>query len=281
MLKVAHDSELFREMMKIHDIFSIEAGMYRDVVPELEQLYADAGVQVKFSAKSYNLSTDQPYILLENLKERGFRNVNRREGLDMQHTKCVLRKMAQWHAASAVRVATRGIYPKMYLDGYVMAHTLDMIQSMYEASGKVLLEVVKQFPKSHMYYEKIVSLHHKLAGKLYETAEYKYDDDFKVLIHGDAWVNNIMFRYEEETGEILDTYFVDYQIPRYTSPVQDLLYFILSSVQYEIKLQEFDYFIAFYHQQLVENLQLLKYPKKIPSLKDLHLMLYKHGIWGK
>ncbi|XP_061399691.1 uncharacterized protein LOC133335434 [Musca vetustissima] len=280
MLKVGHDTDLFREMMETHDIFGCEKGMYSEVVPELEQIYADAGVNVKFGAKSYSLPTDQAYILLENLKEKGFRNADRLAGLDMAHAKSLLKKMAQWHAASAVRVATKGMYLDLYNDGYIRTKSFDLIKGMYDSSKKIFFECLKDYSNSELYYEKVTDLYGHIAEVMFKTAEFKYDDDFKVLNHGDSWVNNIMFCHDEDTGEILETYFVDYQIPRYTSPAQDLWYFILSSTQYEIKLKQFDYLIAYYHQHLEENLKLLKYPKKIPSLKDLHLMLYKDGIWA-
>lgn len=98
--------------------------------------------------------------------------------------------------------------------------------------------------------------------------------------HGDFWANNIMFQYDA-FGKIKETYLVDYQIPKYGSPAQDLYYFLLSSAKFELKLKEFDFFIKIYYDNLVEHLRLLKYPKNIPKLNDIHAMLYKYGLWGK
>lgn len=104
-------------------------------------------------------------------------------------------------------------------------------------------------------------------------------NDFNVINHADLWTNNIMFQYAKE-GQLLDTYFVDYAFPKYGSPAQDLIYFIISSLQVDIKIKQFDHLIQYYHENLVENLQLLKYPKKIPTLKDIHILLHKYNIWG-
>ncbi|XP_017477775.1 PREDICTED: uncharacterized protein LOC108367629, partial [Rhagoletis zephyria] len=103
--------------------------------------------------------------------------------------------------------------------------------------------------------------------------------EFNVLNHGDFWANNIMFQYDA-FGKIKETYFVDFQCSRYGSPVHDLYNLLLSSTQYEIKLKHFDYFIKYYHDQLIECLKLLRYPKKLPALKDIHIALYKYGVWG-
>lgn len=104
-------------------------------------------------------------------------------------------------------------------------------------------------------------------------------NEFNVLNHGDCWSNNVMFQYDA-FGKIKETYLIDYQLPKYGTPAQDLYYFLLSSTRYELKLSKFDYFIKYYHDHLCENLKLLNYPKKMPTLRDLHIMLYKYGIWG-
>lgn len=88
-----------------------------------------------------------------------------------------------------------------------------------------------------------------------------------------------MFQYNNEDN-IQETYLIDYQLPKYGSPALDLYYFILSSAHYDVKLSEFDYFIKFYHDILYENLILLKYQKKLPTLRDIHAILIRHGVWG-
>lgn len=107
------------------------------------------------------------------------------------------------------------------------------------------------------------------------------DNDFNVLNHSHLWTDNIMFLYDDGGQELLETYFVDYSYPKCGSPAQDLFYFIVSSVQADIKTKQFDYLIHYYHLNLVENLQLLHYPKMIPTLAELHVILHKYSIWGK
>lgn len=110
---------------------------------------------------------------------------------------------------------------------------------------------------------------------------YKKDfNEFNVLLHGDLWANNIMFQHDEN-GKAKDVLFVDLQISRYGSPVQDLIYFIVSSAELSIKTKEFDHFIKFYHTELVKNLKLLKYPKAIPRVIDLHMAVLKRCSIGK
>lgn len=115
--------------------------------------------------------------------------------------------------------------------------------------------------------------------KLVLEAERIYPYDFNVLNHGDLWSNNIMFQYDKD-GRITEVYFVDFQVCKWGSPVQDLQYLLVSSCNNDIKVREFDYFIKYYHDELVKNLKLLNYPKEPPKLVDLQVQALKRGYTG-
>lgn len=278
MLKLAHDNEMFREFMKRHNIFDVERGMYLDVVPELENMYREAGIDVKFGAQCYKLPIDRNHVLLEDLCIRGFKNTNRLEGLDMEHTKCVLKKLAQWHAASATRVENKGRYDDIFTYGFFKEEQKEMMKNMNDMMGKTILKGVKLLSGNENYIESVEKLIPNITDELQKSA--KIDpNEFNVLNHGDCWSNNVMFQYDA-FGKIKETFLVDYQIAKYGTPAQDLFYFLISSTKLEIKLKQFEYLVKYYHDELIEHLQLLKYPKKLPTLKDIHSALYKHGIWG-
>ena len=157
-MKVNHQSEEVCEKMKDQNVFKIEKGMYDDIVPEFEKLYADAGVEVKFGAKSYNLPVKQEYILLENLCPRGFKNANRLEGLDKEHTENVLKKLAQWHAASAYRVAVKGPYEKKYTQGLFKTEGLQVVKEMFNGLGKSFVSCAEQYSNFNEYGKDLVNI---------------------------------------------------------------------------------------------------------------------------
>lgn len=105
------------------------------------------------------------------------------------------------------------------------------------------------------------------------------NNGFNVLCHGDYWINNIMFKYED--GKPVDLKLLDFQLSTWNSPVIDLLYLIVTSAACDIKVKYFDYFIQYYHKKLIETLDLFEYPeKKLPSLKELHLDVLNRGFYG-
>ncbi|XP_017488159.1 PREDICTED: uncharacterized protein LOC108376452 isoform X2 [Rhagoletis zephyria] len=278
MMKIPLES--IKDLMEKRNVFDIETMMYRSVVPEMEQMYRDAGIEVKFSAGYYDIQTPSQFgvILLEDLRQRGFKNINRLEGLDMDHARCVLKKLAQWHAASATRVQLKGLYPASLTTAYFLDDHYELMKQIYKNLGDAFLSSARSFPGNEEYIESLEKFNSHYFDSFFNAG--KVDpNEFNVLNHGDCWSNNVMFQYDA-FGRIKETYFVDYQIPKYGSPAQDLYYLILSSTSYDLKLKQFDYFVKFYHENLAQSLTLLKYPKQIPKLKDLHILLHRTTIWA-
>ncbi|KAM8704327.1 hypothetical protein ACLKA7_008867 [Drosophila subpalustris] len=277
MLKVPHQLEMFQQMEK--DIFNAERDMYKIVVPEMEQMYRDAGLEVKFGAQIYELKgAKTEYILLEDLAVKGFKNTNRIEGLDQLHTEAALRKLSQWHAASAVRVATKGSYPDHLIYGFYKEQNRAMMVEVNKQLGQNFVKCCATYEGNEDYIDQVKALQVKFTDEVLKLVKVN-PNEFNALNHGDFWSNNMMYSHDS-FGKIREIYLVDFQLPRYGTVAQDLYYFLLSSTKFEDKLTKFDYYIKFYHENLTQHLKLLKYPKAIPTLRDIHLSLFKHGLWG-
>lgn len=102
---------------------------------------------------------------------------------------------------------------------------------------------------------------------------------FQILNHGDIWLNNMMFQSDADNNP-LDVSMIDFQGPFWASPVVDIMYFLLSSVADDIKVEHFDHFVEFYHEQLTEALKKLKFDQHIPTLAELHIDLLEKGYFG-
>lgn len=146
------------------------------------------------------------------------------------------------------------------------------------------VKMLKAFLKDLKCYpilDKVLENYDKVVTANTVQAVIRRKDGFNVLCHGDLWSNNVLFRYsEEDDTTVRECMFVDYQMCFYSSPVLDLHYFFITSVNKDDRLNKTDYMIQFYHKQLVKNLQKLGYAKPIPSLLDLQMDFLDSGAYG-
>lgn len=91
---------------------------------------------------------------------------------------------------------------------------------------------------------------------------------FLVLNHGDNWINNMLFR-NDENGNLIDVKFIDFQKCYCGSPIGDLMNFLITSVEDDVKTAHFDELVAFYHKELIKSLNELKYTDNAPTLDVL------------
>lgn len=102
---------------------------------------------------------------------------------------------------------------------------------------------------------------------------------FQVLNHGDLWLNNMMFKSDEENNPIAVS-MIDFQMSFWATPSIDLLYFIITSVMDDIKVDRFDDLIEFYHEHLSSALKKLNFDQYIPTLSELQSDLLDKGYAG-
>lgn len=70
--------------------------------------------------------------------------------------------------------------------------------------------------------------------------------------HGDFWVNNYLFKYEE--GKPVDVIFVDFQLCYFSSPGIDLNYFLNTSPQANVRENKRDQILEGYYKHFTQTL---------------------------
>ncbi|XP_002073846.3 uncharacterized protein LOC6650996, partial [Drosophila willistoni] len=262
-------------------LFDKELLMYQRFLPAFEDLYKKAGWNDIQLAPKCLLTEEREgniHFIFEDLRVKNFKNVDRTKGLDMEHMTRSLHKLAEYHAASAVYADQNGPYPKEFDSGFIVPteKAKDFQLQLFkhkEAAYKNGIQnwglppsdaeiYVKNFPSIEQYWAQAKS-----------TLEVN-PNDFNVLIHGDFWSSNLMCNYHKD-GSIDQVILVDFQIGKWGSPVQDLLFFIIISAANDIRLKEFDNFVRIYWERLVECLKVLQFKKPIPKLRELQADMYK------
>ena len=87
-------------------LFQPEVDSYLKVLPNMEDMWKSVGMNIRFGPKCYKVFDSEGYevIVLEDLTAKKYSILNRFEGMDMDHTKIFLKKLAQFHASSAVYI---------------------------------------------------------------------------------------------------------------------------------------------------------------------------------
>ena len=156
----------------------------------------------------YHSGSPASAIVLDDLKEQGFRLADRTVGLDMQHCLLVMKAIAQSHAASAVLHFKDPDIFKPFSESFYCERQRNAIELICQSTAKSLAKEVEKWP---LFNNRFASKLHRAADKVVDyfiKLSQRDDDDFNVFVHGDLGVNNIMFRYSDDTDEVVDIRYV-------------------------------------------------------------------------
>lgn len=109
------------------------------------------------------------------------------------------------------------------------------------------------------------------------TVKAHTDSGYKVLNHGDSWVNNFLFKYEE--GKPVDVVFVDYQMSYYSTPGIDLNYFLNTSPSNGVRINKRETIIETYYDVFASTLADI-HVKSIPTISMLRKEINRGEYYG-
>lgn len=84
------------------DAYDKELEMYETILPRLTKLLRANNMHEDIFAATIYVSCSKKAIVFEDLSVKGYRMAERNNGMDMTHSRMVLRKLAIFHAANAV-----------------------------------------------------------------------------------------------------------------------------------------------------------------------------------
>lgn len=280
-VKSMHTNEQESQMLTMFGIFPKEIEMYQKNIPILEAILKDAGEDIQFGARCFKTGSEPlEYIVMEDLTRKSFKCEVRQVGLDLEHSKAILEKLAKFHAASAISYELNGPFSEKFNEGMLNEKMISMFEEMAATNHQIMVDVIRKWPDiGEKYADLLEPFKTGLFAKAVKAVQKNPEPGFNVLCHGDLWTNNFMYTHDEDNN-IKEVLLVDYQMCVWSSPAIDLLYFIVGSPTIDIKVNEFDTLVHHYYTILVQTLKKLKYQKKIPSLTDLHVDILRRGIFG-
>lgn len=160
----------------------------------------------------------------------------------------------------------------------MMNRCTEGLSSAYLTQLDALIETISKWDNYEYYVEKL----RKFRPNLVEKGRSAYDpspNHFNTLIHGDIWKNNVMVAYNED-GQLDNAVLIDFQFNCWTSPAMDLHYFFNTSLNEDVRMNDLDELIQYYHGELVDALKRLGYQKHVPTLLEFHVQYAEKIFYG-
>lgn len=268
--------ESFRHKSKAFLQSANEVFVYNSVIPAFKKFVETSGDQ--WVAKVYfagcdtfpKLSDDKETILaLEDLNTLGYRMTSSKIDLDAHHLKIMARKVGSYHAISFAMKLKNDPVIETLRQGLIPFHFKSEAQGDLEAykylgplSFQRLFNYVAQTPKyqnNQKFIKILETLKPKICDDFIGIMEnfLKVDHDFAVILHGDYYRNNVMFKYENISSDEevpTDLRMFDFQETRFATVAIDLSIFMFMHVHANLKPLIWDELLQIYHDTLILSL---------------------------
>ncbi|KAJ3666348.1 hypothetical protein Zmor_001796 [Zophobas morio] len=228
--------------------------VYNKVIPTFRNFQHEMGFESDFLKSmpicflTQNLENEEA-LILENLKSQGFDIANRKIPLTFEHIKLVLESYGKWHAFS---LALRYKRPKTFAQLVKNFGNMWPTSVLETKTAHVIFqhyEEVRKFWKDNRDVASVKFSENEVTYIL--TCLLSEDLDDAVIVHGDCWTNNFMFK--EKSGKPIEVCIIDWQLSDLASPVFDLSYFIYTCVDTQ-KYQNVGDFLKIYHDAVCGHL---------------------------
>ncbi|XP_047106177.1 uncharacterized protein LOC124775387 [Schistocerca piceifrons] len=291
-VKADHSRVGAQQQVRKWDVFKTEALVLGEVMPiahEALRLVEGAIFRPLVATCLHHGTTPRAFLVLDDLVAAGYRLADADRPLDYQHCEVVMRAYARLHAGTAyVLSKLPDCGAQLYVD-YFSAEDMEFIlRPMMQSTFSAVADFVKRIPSYEHCADKYMELTDTLLPLMRKTLKKKVQDTkLKVLVHGDCWKNNMMFKYS--SGDVVDVRFVDFQMTHVSSPARDLAYFLYANTGLDVH-ERLPSLLETYHTQLQASLRALgmaaaadAYPldELLRDMEDLkHFTLYTSTFCG-
>ena len=207
-------------------------------------------------------------LALDDLNSLGYRLSTAKMDLDEDHLRVMARKIANYHAVSfAMKIRKDPMLEKL-ADGLIPFHfksetqgDLEVYKYLCPISFERVFSYIENNPKFKSevsFLKNIEILKTKVRTNFLGLMEefLKVDHDFAVILQGDYYRNNVMFKYEKREGNEfpVDLRMFDFQEIRYATIAIDLSIFMFMHVHQAIKTEMWDQLLILYHETLISSI---------------------------
>ncbi|XP_022210470.2 uncharacterized protein LOC111066298 [Drosophila obscura] len=261
-------------------VYLREKIFYFDVLGKLEVLIGDGS---KFGAKCL-YTTREPIqtIVFDDLTQYGYKLASRQSGLNEEHCVVILKKLGKFHASSMILAQKEPSVGEHFTSGMLdenYIRTNERFINFMALQLRTLANLVAEWPGYEQLADKLQRHCDNIKENLVTTGR-SLPGEITVLNHGDLWVNNFMYKYDDEQPtKPIDAIFVDFQNSFFGSPGCDINFFLNSSVQLDVLIHRREFLIQTYYGALRESLERMHY-EFVPSYADIQQEIRARELYG-
>lgn len=246
--KALPQTDLSKEFKKNFDVFTTEMNMLSET---LELLYKELNAKIeseRFFPYTYYSDVENSIIFMEDLKADGYILRDRKLSLDLEHVLLVIKAVAKMHASSYLLFRKNPTHKEKYLQWFWKRCDSAFPAQVVDGSFNYVIKFLNLYPISEEDKNIFRSFEGKLSDLMTETYERK-ESNFNVLLHGDCWTTNIMFKYVND--EVSSVKLLDYQVSNYNALGLDLNYFLFTSAMEYVKIRHLEDVFKTYYDTFV------------------------------
>jgi hypothetical protein len=198
-IKSGKKSSQLREMIPVRNAFENEINFYNEILPIFREFQAEKGITDPFDniPKFYNsiIEEKMEVLILGNMKTSGYCLHDRFHPMDKEHIRKVIKVYGKLHAIS---FALRDQKPEVFkeLGGKLTDMMKLMTKSIKPIEGTNNYQDIIKIAKEKKEDDVVTKLNilNERAKRQNEITD--PSDPYAVILHGDCWNNNFMFKYE-------------------------------------------------------------------------------------
>ncbi|KAJ8977342.1 hypothetical protein NQ317_017756 [Molorchus minor] len=286
-VKHGKSNDDLRNNIPVRDTFEGEIHVYEKVIPTFQKFQREKQVLNMFEnvPKCYLtlMLKNMEVLVLENLRKVGYELHDKTQPMNADHLKLILRKYGQFHALSFALKDQRKDEFKSLCDGvkdlFIEFLKNTSVKESYRKSLETFLIMAKERGDLDLY-QKLKDLIIRDVDDILVNSRSQKEEQC-VLLHGDCWNNNFMFKYKQnDRTSPYDVKILDWQLSTLLSPAFDLAYLIYANSS-QTELDRFDELLETYYSSFSNFLRDLgSDPEKLFSYKDLKRHWAKHSTFA-